>query len=203
MTTTQLCEHAEILMKSPGRLKDAIQYFFLALERNPTLSHGIDDLLSKIVLCLENRPNSYTEAVLLSKKVIKIDTSGVTDLDKFFRCLSNMAMVLGEEPSGYEEAKKLYRKCLKIKPNDFCAMNGLGVLLEENPSGYEEAENLYRKSLQIFPDNSDTWINLGFILAKKPSGYEEAEKFLQKTLEIQPLNEHVLNLLEKLKSLKQ
>ena len=203
MTTTQLCEHAEILMKSPGRLKDAIQYFFLALERNPTLSQEIDELLFDIVLELEERPTSYTEAVILSKKVIKIDTSGVTDIETFFRCLSNMAMVLGEEPSGYEEAKKLYRKCLKIKPNDFCAMNGLGVLLEENPSGYEEAENLYRKSLQIFPDNSDTWINLGFILAKKPSGYEEAEKFLQKTLEIQPLNEHVLNLLEKLKSLKQ
>ena len=73
MTTTQFCEHAEILMNSPGRLKDAIQYFFLALERNPRLSQGIDDLLSKIVHCLEERPTSYTEAVLLYKKVIKID----------------------------------------------------------------------------------------------------------------------------------
>ena len=33
MTTTQLCEHAEILMNSPepGMFKDAMQYFFLAL----------------------------------------------------------------------------------------------------------------------------------------------------------------------------
>ena len=53
MTTIQLCEQAKIRVYSPVRFKDAMQYFFLALETTSTLSKEIDDLLSYIFFEIE------------------------------------------------------------------------------------------------------------------------------------------------------
>ena len=197
MTTIQLCEQAKIRVYSPVRFKDAMQYFFLALETTSTLSKEIDDLLSYIVFELEVRPTYYTEAVLLSKKVIKIDTSGVTDLDKFFNSLYDLLEILAEnpnDPNANEEAEKLYRKCLQIYPNDCDIMCNIGSLLAKKPSGCEEAEKLYRKSLQIKPNDCYVMNRLGYLLLrKKPSGYKEAKTLFRKCIQINPNYWQALN----------
>jgi Tfp pilus assembly protein PilF len=154
-----------------GQTKDALDYYYLALQMNPSDAGVLYDMGNGFA-----KLGKWDEAIANYSRALEI-TPGQADI------LNNLGFALAAKRQ-YAGAITNFEAALKIDPDSADAHNNLATVLFMEKR-FEEAARHFREALRLAPDNPQICANLGDALVKQGQT-TEAVRCYQEALRLKP-----------------
>jgi tetratricopeptide (TPR) repeat protein len=168
---------ANALAQLPGRLRDAVAEYQMALRITPddaNIHYNLANALSQV-------SDRQADAIAEYRAALRIDPG-------YVRAHINLGNRLALSPGGFGEAVAEYEAALRLEPGNADAHYNLGNLLAKAPDRLPEAVREYRAALAADPGKAEAHNNLGSLLERMPGRMDEAVAEYEAVTRIEPGN---------------
>ena len=197
---TKITHQLGEVLQQQGKTKDAIQFFYIALDLNPT---NRQYWLSYIEAMIAIKEYQLAKDTLELGRQFGLDIATVNNLSDRLNCLSDIMTKSFSFDEQIESLKDLFSRrefeeaetsaCAIVKnfPEHPFAWRVLGILYERK-NNLDDAERALRKVISISSNDSEAFFLLGLVDMKK-NRFAEAASHFKKAIDIWPENEEAHN----------
>jgi tetratricopeptide (TPR) repeat protein len=164
-----------VLLKTPGRLDDAIAQFEEALRLKPDLYGAHVDLGN----ALSGVPGRLDDAIAQYEEALRLEPD-------LYGARIGLGNALSNVPGRMDDAIMQYREALRLRPDIAAGHFDLGNALSRAPGRLDEAIAQYQEALRLKPDYAKAHFSLAVALLRLPGHAGEARAHLEAGLRLQP-----------------